>query len=141
LQAGSLAIMTDAAHLLSDVAAFMISLFAVWLAEHPPTKTHTFGFHRVEAIGALLSVILIWALTGVLVYEAVLRIIKPEPVDGKIMFIVACCGLAVNLGMMKVGEEGLWLRPSPPRCPLRACRSLHSPDPPLWRGARPLARR
>lgn len=69
--------MTDAAHLLSDVAAFCISLFAVWLAERPPTKTHTFGFHRIEALGALVSVLLIWGITGVLVYEAIGRIIKP----------------------------------------------------------------
>ena len=73
--AGSLAILTDAAHLLSDVAAFMISLFAVWLAERRPTQVcagsriecagcltkdslqkHTYGFHRIEAMGALLSV-------------------------------------------------------------------------------------
>lgn len=83
-QAHSLAIMTDAAHLLSDVAAFCISLFAVWLAERPPTGTHTFGFHRIEALGALVSVLLIWGITGVLVYEAVGRIIHPQDVDGKV---------------------------------------------------------
>jgi zinc transporter 2 len=69
---------TDAAHLLSDVAAFMISLFAVLLGERPPTSTHTFGYHRIEVIGALVSVLLIWLLTGILVYEAILRIITPE---------------------------------------------------------------
>lgn len=75
--------MQDAAHLLSDVASFSISLFAVWLAERPPTAFATFGFHRIEIFGALASVLLIWVLTGVLCYEAVQRIITPEDVDGR----------------------------------------------------------
>lgn len=54
----------SAAHLLSDVASFAISLFAVWLAERKPTSTATFGFHRIEIFGAILSVFLIWVLTG-----------------------------------------------------------------------------
>jgi solute carrier family 30 (zinc transporter), member 2 len=84
----------------------MISLFAVWLGERPPTSTRTFGYHRAEVIGALASVLLIWLLTGVLVYEAIIRVITPEPVDGRIMFIVATLGLGVNLGMMKILHSG-----------------------------------
>jgi Co/Zn/Cd efflux system component len=80
--AKSLAIMTDAAHLLSDVASFCISLFAVWLASKPANSLLTFGWYRIELLGAIASVILIWILTGVLVYEAVQRIIDPEEVDG-----------------------------------------------------------
>lgn len=97
--ANSLAIMTDAAHLLSDLASFLISIFALWLATRAPTSRLSFGFHRAEILGALISVIMIWLLTGILVYEAVQRIREPEEVDGKIMFIVACCGLGVNLAM------------------------------------------
>ena len=109
--AGSLAIMTDAAHLLSDAASFGISLSAVWIADRPRTARATFGFHRVEIVGAMASVLLIWVLTAALCVEAVMRVIKPEPVDGKIMFITACGGLVVNLLMMRVlhgggGEEG-----------------------------------
>ena len=97
--ANSLAIMTDAAHLLSDLASFLISIFALWLATRAPTSRLSFGFHRAEILGALISVIMIWLLTGILVYEAVQRIREPELVDGRIMFIVASCGLAVNLVM------------------------------------------
>ena len=97
--ANSLAIMTDAAHLLSDLAGFLISIFALWLATRPATSRLSFGFHRAEIIGALLSVLLIWVLTGILVYEACWRMVHPEDVDGKIMFIVAVCGLAVNFAM------------------------------------------
>ena len=56
----------------------------------PPTKRCVPSRCSVEVLGALASVLLIWLLTGVLVYEAVLRIINPEPVDGVIMFITAC---------------------------------------------------
>ena len=97
--ANSLAIMTDAAHLLSDLASFLISIFALWLATRAPTSRLSFGFHRAEILGALISVIMIWLLTGILVYEAVQRIREPEDVNGKYMFIVATCGLGVNLLM------------------------------------------
>ncbi|GAM20574.1 hypothetical protein SAMD00019534_037490 [Acytostelium subglobosum LB1] len=94
----SLAIMTDAAHLLTDIGAMFLSLFAMWLSTHPPTSSMSFGFHRAEILGALASVLMIWALTGVLVYEAILRVIHPpDNVDGKIMFIIASCGLFINI--------------------------------------------
>jgi zinc transporter 2 len=94
---GSLAILTDAAHLLSDLAGFLISLFALWLAGFPPSHHMSFGYQRAEIIGATLSVFLIWLLTGVLVWEAVQRMLAPEPLDGKIMFITATLGLLANL--------------------------------------------
>jgi len=96
--ANSLAIMTDAAHLLTDIGAMLLSLFAMWLASRPPTSEMTFGFHRAEILGALASVLTIWALTGVLIYEAILRILHPpEHVDGKLMFFIALGGLGINI--------------------------------------------
>ncbi|EFA75386.1 putative zinc transporter [Heterostelium album PN500] len=108
--ANSLAIMTDAAHLLTDIGAMFLSsslliqysfifpsLFAMWISTHPPTSSLSFGFHRAEILGALASVLMIWALTGVLLYEAVQRITHPPEVDGKVMFIIASCGLAINI--------------------------------------------
>jgi len=96
--ANSLAIMTDAAHLLTDIGAMCLSLFAMWLSGQSPTSQMSFGFHRAEILGALASVLTIWALTGILVYEGILRILHPpEHVDGKIMFIVASGGLVVNI--------------------------------------------
>ncbi|KAM9976299.1 hypothetical protein ACTFIR_010140 [Dictyostelium discoideum] len=96
--ANSLAIMTDAAHLLTDIGAMFLSLFAMWISQHPPTSSMSFGFHRAEILGALVSVLMIWALTGVLVYEAIQRILyPPDAVDGKIMFIIASCGLFINI--------------------------------------------
>lgn len=110
--AGSLAIMTDAAHLLSDVAGFCISLFAIWITTLPASGRLSFGFQRAEVIGAVTSVLVIWVLTGVLVYAAVERFVEclePNPkehVDGKLMFIVACIGLVVNLILMQILGHG-----------------------------------
>lgn len=73
--AQSLAIMTDAAHLFSDLSGFMISIISLWIAKKKATKRMSYGFHRSEIIGALASVALIWGLTIWLVYEAVVRLI------------------------------------------------------------------
>lgn len=110
--AGSLAIMTDAAHLLSDVAGFCISLFAIWATTLPASSRLSFGFQRAEVIGAITSVLVIWVLTGVLVYAAIerfLECLEPNPkehVNGKLMFIVACIGLLVNLILMQILGHG-----------------------------------
>lgn len=100
LLANSLAIATDAAHLLTDFASFMISLSSLWIASRPATKTHPFGFHRAEVIGALTSVLLIWVVTGILVYMAVQRIISGDyEIDATIMLITAGVGVLVNIIM------------------------------------------
>uniref|UniRef100_A0A8D0B292 Proton-coupled zinc antiporter SLC30A2 n=1 Tax=Salvator merianae TaxID=96440 RepID=A0A8D0B292_SALMN len=98
--AHSLAIMTDAAHLLTDFASMMISLFALWISSRPPTKTMNFGWHRAEILGALLSVLSIWVVTGVLVYLAVQRLLSGEyEIEGTAMLITSGCAVAVNLIM------------------------------------------
>eukprot|EP00891_Asterochloris_glomerata_P007733 jgi/Astpho2/7733/e_gw1.00116.13.1_t len=106
--AHSLAVLTDAAHMLSDVSAFAISLFAGIYALRAAGVDHTFGYHRVEVLGGMLSVLIIWVVTGVLVFEAVQRCRHPEDVDGKIMFILAVSGIVVNLLTLAVlgGQHG-----------------------------------
>lgn len=79
----SVAIMSDAAHMLSDVCGFGVSIFAAWAVARRSHHAYSFGYHRVEIIGALVSIMLIWLVTGMLVYEAVNRLINPVPVDGK----------------------------------------------------------
>ena len=108
LLSGSLAILTDAAHLLSDISGFLVSLFCLYLSQRKSTPVLSFGFKRAEVLGALLSVAIIWVLTGILVYEAILRTIsiskgqRTDFVDGKTMSIVAALGLACNLIIMRV---------------------------------------
>uniref|UniRef100_A0A7M4E9L0 Solute carrier family 30 member 2 n=1 Tax=Crocodylus porosus TaxID=8502 RepID=A0A7M4E9L0_CROPO len=98
--ARSLAVMTDAAHLLTDFASMMISLFSLWVASRPATKTMNFGWHRAEILGALLSVLSIWVVTGVLVYLAVERLLSSEyEIQGEAMLITSACAVAVNIMM------------------------------------------
>lgn len=95
---GSLAIATDAAHLLSDFASFMISLFSIWVATRPATKKMSFGWYRAEVIGALISVLLIWVVTGILVYMAIQRVMQRDfEIDPSVMLITSGVGLAVNI--------------------------------------------
>ncbi|OWR46682.1 proton-coupled zinc antiporter SLC30A2-like isoform X3 [Danaus plexippus] len=96
----SLAIATDAAHLLTDFASFMISLFSLWVASRPATRRMPFGWYRAEVIGALTSVLLIWVVTGILLYMAVQRVIyKSFEIDATVMLITSAVGVAVNLVM------------------------------------------
>lgn len=99
---GSLAIMTDAAHLLSDLAGFLISMFALLIAIRPANKSLTFGYHRAEVIGALASILIIWILTVWLISEAINRIFNPREIVGVLMMIVASLGLLFNFIMSKV---------------------------------------
>ncbi|XP_034415918.1 zinc transporter 4 [Cyclopterus lumpus] len=96
----SLAIMTDAVHMLTDVVGILFSLLALWLSTKPPTSRFTFGLHRLEVVSAVLSVVLIYILTAVLLYEAVQRTVHQEfDIDGDVMLITAAVGVAVNLIM------------------------------------------
>ncbi|GAX84121.1 hypothetical protein CEUSTIGMA_g11544.t1 [Chlamydomonas eustigma] len=82
----------------ADVSAFLITIFAGWLSHRRSPANHTFGYHRAEVLGSLVSVLLIWLVTGILLVEAVQRIINPEPrVDGRLKFILAMVGICVNL--------------------------------------------
>ncbi|TVU18056.1 hypothetical protein EJB05_34124 [Eragrostis curvula] len=100
IKANSLAILTDAAHLLSDVAAFAISLFSLWAAGWEATPQQSYGFFRIEILGALVSIQLIWLLAGILVYEAIVRLINESgEVQGSLMFAVSAFGLFVNIIM------------------------------------------
>jgi len=77
IYANSVAIQTDAAHMLSDVIAFMLSYFAIWVSQKKATDKYSYGMHRAEALGALASIALIWILLAMLLYEAVHRLIRP----------------------------------------------------------------
>jgi zinc transporter 2 len=100
--ANSLAIMTDAAHLLSDLVSFTISIASLFIAKLPASSIMSYGYYRAEIIGALLSVSLIWGLTIWLLFEAVHRIIDPQEVDGQFMLVTAVFGLLCNIIMAKV---------------------------------------
>ena len=100
--AGSLAIISDATHLLSDLAGFLISLFSLIVALKPADKNFTFGYHRFEVLGALASILIIWALTVWLLIEAVYRIKHPNPIVGLIMVCIAAGSLVFNIIMNRI---------------------------------------
>uniref|UniRef100_A0A914QIR7 Cation efflux protein transmembrane domain-containing protein n=1 Tax=Panagrolaimus davidi TaxID=227884 RepID=A0A914QIR7_9BILA len=96
--AQSLAIITDAAHLLTDFASMMISLFSLYIASRPPSQRMSFGWHRAEVVGAFLSVFLIWVVTGVLVFLAIQRMIaQTYEINATVMAITAGVGVIVNI--------------------------------------------
>ncbi|XP_038581522.1 zinc transporter 8 [Micropterus salmoides] len=98
--AGSLAVMTDAAHLLVDFTSFIISLLSLWLSSRPATHKLSYGWHRAEILGALLSVFTIWLVTGVLVYLAVERLINDDyTIEGTIMLVTSGCAVLANIIM------------------------------------------
>jgi len=97
--AGSLAIMTDAAHLLSDASGFFISIGAIFVSKRRPTFTFNHGFHWAEILGAFGSIALIWFLTIWLFYEAVEWVFHPEEINATAMIITAAFGLVINIVM------------------------------------------
>jgi zinc transporter 2 len=97
--ASSIAIMSDAAHLLSDLLGFFISIISIYISRQKANKTMSYGYHRAEVIGALVSINIIWGLTFWLLYEATLRIIYPTQVNGLYMLITAVTGFFFNIIM------------------------------------------
>lgn len=96
----SLAIATDAAHLLTDLAGFMISLFSIHLAGRPSSQRFNFGWYRAEVIGAMVSVYFIWVITGILVFLAIQRLrTGVHDVDAVIMLISSVLAILVNVIM------------------------------------------
>ena len=102
LLASSLAIITDAAHMLSDVAGFLVGVLSLVLTARAANSNYTFGYHRAEVLGALVSIMIVWLMTGVLLWEAVRRLFVPEIVDGPLMFWVSFAGVIMNIVLMQV---------------------------------------
>lgn len=98
LMAGSLAVVTDAAHLLTDCIGFIVAMVAISLSKKLPDRRMTFGYKRFEVLGAVISVLGIWLLTGILVYLAVLRVIDQNfDIDADTMIIISTIGVGINI--------------------------------------------
>lgn len=92
----SLALFSDALHMLTDAGAMTLSLFSIWISRRPSTPSMSYGYHRAEILGALTSGLLIWLISGILIYESILRLQSPPPVNGPIVLIIATIGLLSN---------------------------------------------
>jgi cobalt-zinc-cadmium efflux system protein len=116
--AHSLALLADAGHMFSDIAALALTLFAMWFAQKPPTPTHTYGFHRTEILAALANGVSLIVIAVLIMSEAWERFQTPHPILGLAVMAVAVGGLVINLaGLKLLGEDahdnynvrGVWL--------------------------------
>ena len=96
LVTGSLALLSDATHVLVDIVAITVGLATARLAAREPDERHTYGFHRLEAMGALANAVLLIAASAVVFAEAIGRLMSPGAVDAPAVLAIAIVGLAVN---------------------------------------------
>ncbi|MBI2159794.1 MAG: cation transporter [Candidatus Rokubacteria bacterium] len=98
LWSGSLALLADAGHMLTDVGGLALALFAIWIAARPPTPEKTYGYYRAEILAALVNALVLLVVAGGVLWEAYRRILAPPDVLGGPMLAVAAVGLAANVG-------------------------------------------
>jgi cobalt-zinc-cadmium efflux system protein len=100
--AGSLALLADAAHMLSDALALGLALFAAWLAQRPATPQRSFGWRRAEVLAALANALVLVLLGAWILWEAAQRLTDPPDVTGGWVLAAGAAGLAVNLAAARV---------------------------------------
>jgi cobalt-zinc-cadmium efflux system protein len=103
---GSLALLADAGHMLSDSAALGLALFASWVASRPSDQRWTYGRARAEILAALAQGVALVVVALLVVREAVERFAEPGAVAGPLMFAIASGGLVVNLVCLRVLASG-----------------------------------
>ena len=107
--AGSLALLADAGHMLTDVGALALSLLTAWIARRPATDYKTYGYLRWEILAALVNGAALFGIAGWVVVEATQRIQHPTPIRTGLFLAVAAAGLLVNLvslGVLHSSREG-----------------------------------
>ena len=95
--AGSLALLSDAGHMVTDVAALAIALIAQRLARRPPSFDASYGYSRAEVLAAFINALVMLVVVAWIAIEAVRRLLAPTPVAGGVVLVVAAFGLAVNV--------------------------------------------
>lgn len=93
----SLALLSDAGHMLSDASSLLLSVVALWIASRPATPKKTFGFYRFEVLAALFNGATLFVIAGFIVWEAFERFFEPPTVASGTMILIACIGLGANL--------------------------------------------
>jgi cobalt-zinc-cadmium efflux system protein len=104
--AGSLALLADAGHMLTDTAALSMAFLAARLSARPADPRRSYGYQRVRVLAALVNSLALIALVAWLVVEAVLRLLSPQPVDAPLMLVIALLGAALNLGVAFLLRHG-----------------------------------
>ena len=104
--ANSLALISDAGHMVTDAAALGLALLAQLIAKRPPSARHSFGFGRAEALAAFVNGLAMLAVVGWICFEALHRFNEPHAVQGGTVFVVASIGLAINLALAWLLSRG-----------------------------------
>jgi cobalt-zinc-cadmium efflux system protein len=99
---GSLALLADAGHMLTDAGALGLSLFSAWIALRPASESKTYGYQRWEILAALINGAALFGIAAWVIVEAVQRIQHPEPIRAQLFLIVAAGGLVVNLISLRI---------------------------------------
>ncbi|MDH7799749.1 MULTISPECIES: cation diffusion facilitator family transporter [unclassified Beijerinckia] len=102
LWTGSLALLADAAHMLTDAGGLALALIAIRFAERPATPQRTYGYVRAEVLSAMANAVVLLVLSIYILYEAYQRFLNPPDILGGPMLVVAVAGLAVNLISMRL---------------------------------------
>ena len=97
LMSNSIALLADAGHMFTDVAALGLSLFVAWFSHQPATAKKSYGYLRWEILAAFLNGAALLLISVAIIVESVLRLRKPEPVEGALMLAIAVAGLVINL--------------------------------------------
>ncbi len=97
LLTNSLALLSDAGHMLSDFLSLALSLFAVWFAARPPSARNLFGYQRIEILAALFNALALFIIALLIGKEAYVRFLEPQAVASEMMMLIAAIGLAANL--------------------------------------------
>lgn len=106
---GSLALLSDAAHMMTDVTALIISLVAIYVGRRPADTTRTFGYYRFEILAATFNAALLFIVAFFILYEAYQRLKNPPEIYSMGMLVIAILGLVINIIAMKLlshGKEG-----------------------------------
>jgi len=98
---GSLALLSDAGHMLTDGAALGLGAAAAWMARRPPSSRHSYGLGRAEVVAALVNAGAMLVILVALAYEAIVRLREPSPVQGAAAALIAAAGLALNLFFLR----------------------------------------
>lgn len=97
LLSGSIALLADAGHMLTDGAAIGLALIAIWIAGRPASIEQTFGFQRTEVLAAMLNALSLWLIAAWIFFESAQRFADTPEVNGGLMLGVGAAGLLVNL--------------------------------------------
>lgn len=111
--ANSLALLSDAGHMLTDSSSLAIGAFAAWMARRPASRVHSFGLQRAEVLGALINAMLMIGVVAAIAWSAITRFAEPREVAGSTVMVIAAIGLLVNIAVAAIllrGEQTMNVR-------------------------------